>query len=123
MREQLEELVAGGVGPLLFGQGQESGDQGCGVGGASRADVGVGLVVVGEDGASDGRNCYAFAPRGVFGAFAGGVDGADADHTGPLPVGVQGFFLVVVSGGTDDDNTEGVGAGDRPLHRAARVTA
>ena len=76
---------------------------------------------MGDDGASHGRDGHAFAPRGVFGALAGGVDGADAHHPGPLPVGVNSFFLVVVSGGTDDDNTEGVGAGDRPLHRAACV--
>ena len=74
------------------------------------------------DGVSHGRHGHAFAPRGVFGAFAGGVDGADADHPGPLAEAVNSIFLVVVSRAAHDDDAQGVCAGDRPLHGVARVS-
>ena len=113
--EQLEELIAGGVRPLLLGQGQETCDEGRGVRCAVCGSFIACFIVADDDRATHCCRGGSLPPRGVVSYLAGGVDGADTDDAGPLGIAVVSLIFRVITHGGDDDDAEGIGSGDRPL--------
>ena len=122
MDQGLEDLVGGGVGPLLTRQGQHAGDESGRHGGTSRGGGLIRIFVACIERTAHSRRHDAVAPGGVRREGTVRVDGGYTNNARPATKVRVVFVLPSISCRRDDDDTARNCVGDSPLDVITQVS-